>query len=256
LAKSITLIMTYFPELRTSRRTIQLKELTIGGAIKLARSPANLQEKNVTEFINQVVEMTDNAIVNSEAWTVQERTLAVAHYLASVLDDAPDFELGDGHYSDFFDGSMDETKEEVELGEFSGDKWKMRHLRGYMSESIERINGEVDGVDGRYHWILGALATQLFKDDDMEIPDYQDKDAYDKWLIVRMTIFNSYPESDFEKIVLAFYDKKEELNHFFKIDFDETGIVNLPIKEVDSKLLPARFPVNSCLSSFAIGMAE
>jgi len=186
--------MPYFPELRTSRRTIQLKELTIGAAIRLAQSPSNLQEKNTTDFINEVVNEADSTL-----WTVQERTLSIAHYLASVLDDAPDFSIGNGHYSDYFDGSIDETKQEVELGTISEDNWKITHLRGYMVESIERIQGEINGVSGRYHWLLGVLSTQLIKGDDIDIPDHKEKDAYDKWLITRMSIFNSYPESNFEE---------------------------------------------------------
>ncbi|MGI9213551.1 MAG: hypothetical protein ACR2HF_13850, partial [Methylococcaceae bacterium] len=184
-------------------------------------------------------------------WTVAERTLAICHYLSSVLDDGPDFQIGDGRYTDYLDGSRDIVTLEVhDLGEMEGDFWQIRHLSGYAAEAIERLHGELPNISGRLHWIIGAMAAQLIRKGE-ELPAKIEED----WLLERMRIFAQYPESDFIKLSFLYQAGTEKLHHLFHIGFDDKGVLVLPTTDGDKEgaelLPPARFLVRSLISGFA-----
>jgi hypothetical protein len=243
--------MRHFPSLRTKRLNVQLQEISIGDSIEVAAMPVHLEQAECTAFLRSVVK--SSTIEEPATWTVQERMLAVAHYLASVLDDGPDFPLGAGHYSDYLDGMADNCLENYHLGQIGDDDWSMSHLTGGMAEAIERLEGELK-VPSRMHWILGCMAAQLVRSGE-ENPDPA-SGQYDEWLLNRMRIISSYPESDFEQLMIAFYAGREQLHHLFRIDFGiDGGLVALP-KGGAGELPPARFQVRSGLSPFALSMVR
>jgi len=244
--------MIHFPPLRTRRLTAQLRELTIGDAIALAAMPPHLEESACTEFLRRAV-ASAQGIDNPARWTVQERMLAVCHYLAATANDGPDFSLGDGHYSDYLDGSTDiqTSAPTLEVGELGGDIWHVRHLTGAMAESIERMAGEVPGVAGRLHWLLGAMAAQMVRAGE-SVPDASDGEgSFDEFLVARMQIMAAFPESDFAALMELFFLGRDKLHHLFKTDFTSDGIVALPKGGAAGDLPPARFPVSTCLSRVA-----
>lgn len=247
--------MQHFPILRTKKLTIQLKELQIGQAVKLAGMPEHLTEANCTEFLKYAIDNIDPEELGK--WTVQERLLVTAHYLASISEDGPDFLLSDGksgkgHFSDYFGDDLDIAGiDNIEVGTVAGENWSIRHLTGKMAESIERLHGEIDGLKGRLHWLVGSMAAQLYFNSE-EPPVIEGQ--YDEWLLKAMRIIYHFPESEFELLLIAYKKGMELLHHFFIIDFDDNGIIVLP-KEVDGVLLPpARFSVSSCLSPVAVAM--
>jgi hypothetical protein len=239
--------MKHFPILRTRRLTLQLKELTIGQSSNLAGMPAHLHEASCTAFLRAATETA--SIPDPVQWTVQDRIFAVAHFLAIVSEDGPDFAIGSGKYTDYLDGTTDTAIEQAEIGEIGGDRWVIRHLRGYAAESIERLVGEVD-VKPRLHWLLGAMSAQLTRQGEA-IAELTTEGQYDEWLLNRMRVFAAFPESDFEALALAYEQGRKALNHLFAIDFNDTGIVVLPNTGADGGLPPARFRVSACLSPIA-----
>jgi hypothetical protein len=245
--------MKHFPILRTRRLTVQLRELSIGQSIKLAAIPDHLNEQMCSEFLKYAISSV-SGIEDIQAWTVQERMLAVAHYLASVVEDGPDFSLGSGKYSDYLDGSIDIDKDfkPVELGELGGDSWSLTHLTGLMSASIERLAGELPDLPPRLHWLIGSMAAQLIRKDEV-LPVLDTEGSYDEWLLERIKVIAAFPESDFEQLIVMYQLGSEKLRHLFKINFNDTGIIALP-KEDGSGLPPARFPVRSCLSKLALAL--
>ena len=94
--------MIHFPILRTRRLTVQLRELPIAESIAVASMPPHLYEASCTAFLRGAIETVDG-ISDPAQWTVQERTLAVCHYLACTLEDGPDFAVGNGRFSDYLD---------------------------------------------------------------------------------------------------------------------------------------------------------
>jgi hypothetical protein len=242
----------HFPVLRTQRLTVQLQELSIGASIRLAAMPEHWREAASTAFLRAAMQSAQG-VDDPLQWTVQERYLAVAHYLAAVLEDGPDFTIGGGHFTDYLDSDADSFVESHELGEFGGDQWRIVHLTGAMAESIERLDGEFS-MTGRLHWIFGGMAAQLVRQGE-DIPDFSSDNQRDEWLLTRMRIFAAFPESQFERLMTAYYVGLDALHHLFTINFNDRGIVVMPRKGADGGLPPATFPVDSCLSRTALDLA-
>lgn len=244
--------MIHFPILRTRRLTVQLKELSIGESIAIAAMPSHLEEAVTTAFLLKAV-ATAKGIENPSDWTVQERMMVVCHYLASVSDDGPDFAVGDGRYSDYLDGGTDiPTPEEMDgLGEIGGDVWLIQHMTGAMAESIERLSGEIEGVSGRLHWLLGGMASQLVRQGEVVPDPNSGEGAYDEFLVNRIHTISGYPESDFAVLMNAYMAGRDNLHHLFRVELSSDGLVALPKGGEAATLPPARFPVRTCVSRLA-----
>lgn len=248
--------MIHFPILRTRRIVVQLRELTIGQAIALAKMPEHLEQAETTAFLRYAVESCEGVSPDPSSWTVQERTLVLCHYLAATSEAGPDFAVGKtGRYSDYFDGALDSNEETgISIGEIGGDEWELFDLKGRDAEVIETLQGELeDGkgnpVTGRAFWILGAMAAQLRRKGEGKMDD-SPSGEYEKFLFDRMKVFAAFPERDFIKLMLLFTNQRKRLNHYFEFDFSDTGIVFLPKEAAEDKNLPpARFPVGSCIES-------
>lgn len=244
--------MIHFPILRTRRLTVQLRELSIGESIAIAGMPGHLEEAACTSLLRYAVESA-KGVEDPAHWTVQERVLAVCQYLASVSEDGPDFAIGKGRYSDYLDGAADISLsvKSVEVGEVGGDAWSVRHLTGAMAESIERMDGEVAGVSGRFHWLLGGMAAQMVRAEE-EAPDTTEGEgAFDEYLVNRMRVMAGFPESDFTMLMSKYSDGRDKLHHLFRIEFSDDGIVAMPKGGTVGDLPPARFPARTCISRIA-----
>lgn len=243
----------FFPVLRSRRLTVQLHEIPIGDALDLAAMPGHLDEACCTAFLRAAV-ASAKGIEDPSEWTVQERMLAVCHYLAATTDDGPDFSVGKGKYSDYLEGAKDvqSLANALRLGEVAKDYWGIRHLTGGMAESIERLVGEIPKVAGRLHWLIGAMAAQLVRDGEAVPTPADGEGAFDEYLLQRMQILLTYPGSDFQALMLLYLEGRAKLAHLFEIDFNDEGIVVMPKGGVASELPPARFPIYSCLPRLAL----
>lgn len=245
----------FFPVLRTRRLTVQLQEIPIGQALDLAAMPGHQEEACCTAFLRAAM-ASAKGIEDPVNWTVQERMLAVCHYLAATTDDGPDFSVGKGQYSDYLDGAKDiqTMATMLRLGEVAKDFWGIRHLTGGMAESIERLAGEIPKVRGRLHWLLGAMAAQLVRDGEISPVPAEGEGAFDEYLLHRMQILLNYPGSDFEALMFLFIEGRAKLAHLFEIDFNDDGVVAMPKGGVATQLPPARFQVYPCLPRLALDL--
>ncbi|SEN72847.1 hypothetical protein [Nitrosomonas marina] len=257
--------------LRLRRMTLQMRELTIGESIAIASSPPHLEEALCTTFLNSTkagVQSTIEGMDNPQNWTVQERIMAVCHYLSVTSDTGPDFQLeGGAHLTDYLDASKDAAlkDESISLGELHQDKWHIRHLTGAMAESIERLIGQIDGIDGRLHWILGGMACQLFCDSETKselgaMPDpVQHANDFDAFILEKIKIITAYPESVFEQLMFMYMEGRGRMHHLFITDFSHEGIVVLSVPKegegVAENLSSARFPVRRCIARVAYELA-
>jgi hypothetical protein len=255
--------MITFSPLRTRRLSVRMRELSIGDAIALLSIPQQLNEAATTELLRKIVESaekpTERHVTDPREWTVQERMFAVCHYLASTSEEGPDFQIGSGaHYSDYLDTKQDAPTEPILVGVVGGDEWTMRPLVGAAAECIEQLAGDMPKpITGRFHWILGAMASQMLRKGE-QAPQYGDLPAYLEWMRGRMKTFAAYPESDFVQLLAGFMAGQERLKHFFGIQFNEDGVIALPAERKEAgaaELPPTRFPVGSCISDFAKGIA-
>lgn len=240
----------YFPALRTKRLTVQLRELTIGESLQLAAMPPHKPEAVCTAFLRSAVAEV-KGIADPVEWTVGERLLVIAQYMAATLEDGPDFALGDGRYSDYLDGARDIDDVLEEVGEVGGDVWRARHLTGGMAEAIERLDGEVEHVSGRLHWLYGAMAAQLVRVNEEAPAPGDGEGAFDEWLVARMRTLLAFPDSDAELLMGLYLHARERMQHLFRVEFVQDGIVAMPKGGAAADLPPARFPAYSCLSKFA-----
>ena len=128
--------------------------------------------------------------------------MAICHYMASTLDDGPDFSLagGQANFSDYLMGEQDYPGDRVEVGRIEGDSWEARHLTGALAGAIERLQGELPGIDGAAHWRVGRMAAQLIPNG-QAVPAEGDVDAA---LLERMRVIAQYPESVFVQLLGAF----------------------------------------------------
>ncbi|SET43812.1 hypothetical protein SAMN05216326_1275 [Nitrosomonas marina] len=252
--------------LRLRRMTLQMRELTIGESIAIASSPPHLEEALCTTFLNSTkagVQSTIEGMDNPQNWTVQERIMAVCHYLSVTSDTGPDFQLeGGAHLTDYLDASKDAAlqDESISLGELHQDKWHIRHLTGAMAESIERLVGQIDGIDGRLHWILGGMACQLVREGESMPDPVQKQNDFDAFILEKIKIISAYPESEFEQLMFMYMEGRNDLHHLFITNFSNEGIVALPVPKegegVAESMSPARFPVRQCISRIAHDLAR
>lgn len=253
--------MIQFPPLRTKRLNVNLKELSIGAAIKLCQLPSDMIEVGTSEFLRSVVtepERERPGQVNDHLlWTVQERSAVVAHYL-SATSESPDFEIGDGKYTDYLMMDRDSC-DPLPLGDLEGDNWILYPLLGAHAESIERLIRSGDLEDGRTGWWFGGMAAQLWRDNESPV-DPLDEYELDQSIKSRAAILSDFPERSAISLLSMYLQGIEKQSHIFRMTFTDEGIafaVNPESEAAD--LPPARFPFSATLSEFTqtvFGKAE
>jgi hypothetical protein len=253
-----------FRPLRTKRLALTLQEIAIGDAISLAGIPSSMYESQTSRFLSSVITQAEAAtpahVTDPRAMTVQERAFIVAHYMAHVSESAPDFFIGDGRFSNYLVGQQQHVVPTFVAGNVGGDAWSLVPLVGAAAEAIEELHGDIpnrhgEKITGEYHWMLGCMAAQLRKKDDAA-PDPVTDTEYSDWLRERMLVLSRYPESDFVQMLVLYRQAVRATRHFFNMDINNDGIVfpEEVAKEAVATLPPARFPVSTCLSDFAIRM--
>jgi hypothetical protein len=247
----------HIPILRTKRLTVQLRELSMLDAIALASTPDGAHEAATSRFLAAAIERTEGGTPDPDDWTVQERTLAVTHYLASTLDDGPDFALDgvdEARYSHYLAGELDYPGDSVSVGEVAGTAWTARQLTGRMAGAIERTQGEMPEISGKAHWMFGRLAAQLVANDD----PWPDSGDIDQVLMERMRKMLARPESEVILLQSAWLDANRRLAHLFEVDADADGLLVRPRSDLEGAAdrPPARFPAGSCLSPIARGLGR
>lgn len=246
--------MINIPPLRTRRLNVRMHELTIGAAIRLAGIAPSQYERATTEFLQAVVPADAGDV---RTWTVQERMLAVCHYLAATAPGGDaDFAVGEsGRLTDYMDTASDYVAS-VNVGKACGDEWICVPLTGMAAEAIEM---GATAPDDRAHWLMSMMAAQLLRVNDQgevlpEDTPPQDVAGYTAWLGQRRTVLAAYPQSDFGDLLQLFYTGEAGLRHFFAIEPAGDGVVALA--KGGGALPPARFPVGECISPVAQRLAQ
>lgn len=246
--------MITIPPLRTRRLNVRLREISAGAAIRLAGIKAERHEYATSEFLRAVIDTaeatTPEHVTDPMMWTVQERTLAVCHYMAVTASDGnADFSVGEGKMSDYMVTNCDYV-DGVDLGVACEDSWRMVPMTGMAAEVIELLEGSIPDIpEGRVHWLLGSMAAQLVRID-KDGPAPVDESSYTNWLKERMTVFMNFPEGDFYELVRLRMKGAEALKHLFNVDIGgASGMLAYPAGEgVGAELPPARFSVDKCIT--------
>lgn len=238
--------MLDIPVLRSKRLILEMKEIAMLNAIKLAGMSEHYTERQNTFLINSILEKVEG-IENPLLWTVQERMFCISHYIAATQDNDPDFSIGDARYSDYLLGEKQYQFDSLDLGEYEGDLWTAIPLLGVMAEAIERLEGEVEGIEKRTHWYLGCMACQLIPNGNAL--DYNSPD-YDNQVLERMIVLSQIPESNFLYLMSLLTTAHQHFNHLFNISIADTGIVAMP-REGGANLPYARFPAHTAITTLS-----
>lgn len=245
---------------RTPRLNVELTELTAGDVIYLCSLPDNQHEYGASELLRRIVVETDKPrvgqVTDPRLWTVQERAFVIAHYIAHVTEGPADFGIGENgaKFSDYLVDGSDHAPEKINVGEIAEDYWYMQPLLGAHAESIERLIVSERLPAARHGWWVGAMAAQMFRDVEKDGSPFDVVDGMDavldEHIALRAEILLSLPESEFMDLLQGFLVSTGELEHIFKMEFIDSGLVWMPAKEVPD-ITPARFPVSLAISERA-----
>ena len=168
---------------------------------------------------------------NPLLWTIQERMFCIGHYIAATQDGDPDFEIGNAHFSDYLQAEKHYQFDSYDLGEYEDDLWTAVPLLGVMAETIERLEGEIEGIENRTHWYLGCMACQLIPNGDAL--DYNSPD-YDTQVLERMIVLSQVPESNFLYLMGLLTTAHQHFDHLFNISISDDGVVAMPREGVQT----------------------
>lgn len=250
--------MITIPELRTARFILSVHEMYMIDSIKLTRMPDYLEHKQVSFAIKAMTEQVEGIVTDIGLWTVQERMLAICHYIAGTQEDGhADFSVDELKFTDYLRADKPFSKQFYDHGVYEGDNWKGYPLLGYMAEEIERLYGEIENIDGKLHWITGCIACQL-------VPEGQELERntenYSQELLKRMTVISQLAESDFLTLYAMLVKTNQELAHLFELEITDSGLVAVS-REIDdgkggSTCQYARFPTSSIVSEPARNLSK
>jgi hypothetical protein len=246
--------MIVFTPLRTRRLNVRLNELTIDDAIYLCRMPPHMQEAGITELLKRTMEPEtkprSGQITDPLLMTVGERAMIVGHYIAHQFENNPDFPVGEhGKFSDYLMAVDAPLKDKVDAGKVASDHWHLTPLLGAHAEAIERMVVDERLPAGRHGWWIGAMACQMLRagtDKPFDVAN-ETPAALEEHIEARAAVFRGYPESAFMDILYAFIGANATIDHLMKLDFDDEGIVFMPVREAPG-LTPARFPFVDAVS--------
>lgn len=256
--------MLYFQPTRTARFTFELQELNLKAIRTLLNIAPHLLEKQRNFFLKNAIKSIEwhkgyeqNTLNDL---TIQERLFMEGMYIATLSENM-DFELGNGHFSNFLDTTNQFKHQSVELGLSSTDtddkdKWEMKPLTAIEMELMEERIFATAQPPERIDWILFSIAASMYQQEDKSFaskPNASDYPVeYGDWLENRVKILTTeIPESELLELINLFFTGLDALSHLFKINFDDFGTTILPhyLHEEGEgvNLLPARFPYSATI---------
>lgn len=246
--------MIIISPLRLKRFTVQLKELSIRDCIALSSIPEHMQHESASFFLSRAIESVEG-LSDFEQWTVQERTMVICHYMSGTYDDGPDFKVGELNYSDYLAGT-EYAKDDFNVGEVGGNNWTVTHLTGRIARSLERLVGEVEGLNDYAYWQIALMAAQMtpsnvdseYWTDDEGLSDSD----LDVEMLRRISAMAAFPESSFTILWDKWVQANTEIGHLINMSFNDKGMLCLSVpKEEVLGIYPARFPASSVITTIA-----
>lgn len=226
--------MLYFQNVRTSRFSFTLQELTIADTRNLLNIPPHLFEKTRGEFLKRAIKeihWNENYSLKVDLGdlTVQERIFIESIYIGQSSN-TPDFLVGEKlKLSDYLNYEKQYQPEfnRLFLGEAGGDKWFIKPLTGRDIEIIEALIFSKADKPTRLDWFIYAMSACLLLENEEEVTDASE---IERRIEHKYSTFNNYQESEFLVLFSLFtqaIDNKN--NHLFNINFDEEGIICLSL---------------------------
>lgn len=247
----------------TRRISVALRELSIGQVQELCTIPAIYEQRTVTQFLRAIMQPIERttgepAITDPLMWSVNERMNATIWYMAAMLDDGPNFALGDLNLSDYLLAGADYV-EEVPF-QYGEESLVFTPLHGYQAEAIEALIAGGQFEKTFLNWNAGYMAACMRGQADEPIA-YENPAQYQEVLAERMRGVLSIPETTFAGLFASFLDAASSAQHFVHAVVTEYGVVARqvtdpqPAEGAGDSEVPgfgtARFRARSAISSRA-----
>lgn len=249
----------------TLRISVQPRELTIGQIEELCAIPYRYAQRTITRFLSLACEQIPRAagklqVTDPLMWSVNERMNVVIFYLAAVLEDGPDFALGEGKLHDYLLSGSDYVDEVPMDYELFGEPMVCTPLHGYQAEAIEMLV-ETGSLPKNYaSWQFGVVAACVWgvAGDRLE---YVDPVSYRNALLARIKVIKDVAGSDFQTLYEAYSQASLKLQHFVHAVFNKEGVLAAQITDPDDEtgvpvLGPARFHPRTGISRWACELFE
>jgi hypothetical protein len=219
----------------TLRISVQPRELTIGQVQELCAIPYRFDQRTVTAFLRAACEPIPRAggkpqVVDPLLWSVNERMNVTIFYLAAMLEDGPDFQLGNGHLHDYLLSGADYVAS-VPF-DYRDEPMLCTPLHGYQAEAIETLIETGVLPKTYFSWQLGVIAACVWGADEEQAP-YSDPASYGKVLQERIGDLRNMPETGFVDLFDAYSEASLQLQHFVHAVFNGQGVVAAQITEPD-----------------------
>jgi len=219
----------------TLRLSMELRELTIGQAQELCTIPYQYAQRTVTAFLNAACTPIPRphgrpAVTDPLMMSVNERMHITVFYLAAMLDDGPDFQLGDGHLHDYLLAEADYV-DRVPF-EHRSERMFCTPLHGYQAEGIESLVETGALPKTFFSWQLGVMAACVWGEDETPF-EYRDPASYSKKLLARIEELKGAPETDFVELFDAYSQVSQSLQHFVHAVFNKEGVLAHQVTEPD-----------------------
>jgi len=247
----------------TLRISMELNELTIGQTQDLCRIPARYEQQTMTAFLRAIctpIKRPDNSLTVDDPimWSVNERMNATIYYMAAMLEDGPDFAVGDGHLHDYLLAGADYVAE-VPF-EFEGESLIFSPLHGYQAEAIESLIVSGKYPSDYFSWNAGYMAACMRAADEAPIP-YSHPTQYQEALAKRIDDLRKLPESRFPNLFNAFLGAATTAQHFVHAVVTQHGVVAVQVTEPNSdtgvpQLGTARFRPRSAISQGTLELMD
>lgn len=207
----------------TKRINAQMQELTIQGAIALCEIPPHLNELGISRALEKIINQTNLPL---KEWTVQERVLAIAHYLTAQ--EQGDFYITEqSKLSDFY---LDQDYQETP---YYFDDLEIVPLTAKYAESIERA---IISMNIQNAWTIGAMAATIRQKGDKW------QGSADEFIHENIQRILNLPESEFLELLNHFQAAQEHLKHGVEILYTNDGIAMLSQKgDTSVELVKFRF---------------
>jgi len=247
----------------TLRVSVQPKELQIGQVQELCAIPYQYAQKTITAFINAACEQIPRPagkphVSDPLMWSVNERMQVVIFYLAAMLDDGPDFQLGQGNLHDYLLGGTDYV-ESVPF-EHDGDEMLCTPLHGYQAEAIEVLVETGVLPKTFFGWQIAVMSACIRGVDELPL-EYSDPASYGTALLERINTLKKAPETEFVRLFDAYSLASLKLQHFVHAVFNAQGVLAAQVttpneEEGVAELAPARFHPRTGISRGACEILE
>lgn len=241
----------------TARISVSLRELSIGQTQEICAIPYQYEQRTITAFLRAVCAPMPRpngapTVDDPLMWSVNERMNATIFYMAAMLEDGPDFALGDLNLHDY----LIEGADYVAGAEFESEVGPMvcAPLHGYQAEVIEEL--VQTGVLPKTYasWQIAVFAACVRGADDSDI-EYVDPVSYRSALLGRIEKIKNIPERQFLDIFHAYEMASARLQHFVHAVFNVDGVVARQVSEPEVDVASgvpfygsARFHPNSGIS--------